>query len=178
MYNEKEIEEIKVELRKENIEVLERKIKSLQSLKCRWKKIENKKDDMEKLLIDERIIKEVIIEKKEIKVVIYERSYEEISCMNYEEVMKGIKNIDSILCIERSKGDEWRNEEKIEKCGVVREWLVSRKEIVSGNNLGKISVIDILRKLEDVGSVNELKDWLIEKSGVSKEEIEKMLIEE
>ena len=133
---------------------------------------------MEKLLIDERIIKEVIIEKKEIKVVIYERSIEEVNCMNYEEVVKGIKNIDSILCIEKNKGDKWRNEEKIEKCGKVRKWLVDRKEIVSGNNLGKVSVIDVLRKLEDIKDIEELRNWLIEKSGIDKEEVEKMLIEE
>lgn len=178
MMNEREILKMKEELRKESIEVLERKIQSLQSLKCRWKKIENKKNEMEELLVKERIVKEVIIEKKEIKVVIYERNMEDILVMNYEEVMKGIKNIDSILCIEKSKNDEYRNDEKIEKCNRVREWLINRKNVVSGNSLGKISVSDVLRKIEDVKDLEELRIWLVEKSGLSEEEIKDIIKED
>lgn len=178
MISEKEILGMKEELRKEKIEVLERKIQSLQSLKCRWKKIENKKEEMEDLLVRERIVKEVIMEKKEVKVVIYERSMEEIMVMNYEEVMKGIKNIDSILCIEKSKNDEYRNDEKIEKCNVVREWLVNRKNVVSGNSLGKISISDVLRKIEDCKELEDIRVWLVEKSGLSEEEIKDIIKED
>jgi hypothetical protein len=171
MLNEKEIMDMKEVLRSESMEELDKRIKSLQSMKCRLKKIESKKDEMEEVLIKERIVREVIIEKKEIKVVIYERSIEDIGSMNYEEVMKGIKNIDSILCIENSKDKEFKNMDKIGKCIKVREWLISRKKVVSGSELGKVNISDIYRKLEDIKDIDELKKWLIEKSGLTEENL-------
>jgi hypothetical protein len=157
----KEINEMKEELRKWNMEDLEKKIKSLQSLKCRLKKIEKRKKEMEDVLEKERIIREVIIEKSEKKVSIYEREEEEIKVMNVEEVLRGIKNIDSILCIEKSK--DKMNEEKIEKCNKVRVWLVERKEEVEGNNKGNVKISDVLRKMEDCKSLEDLKIWLLDK---------------
>jgi hypothetical protein len=119
---------------------------------------------MELILEKERIVREVIIEKTERKNFIYERSKEEIDCMNMEEVMKGIKNIDSILCIENGKEDKFKNLEKIEKCNMVRGWLIERKEIVSGSSLGKVNISDVLRKIEDCKNLEDLKVWLEEKS--------------
>lgn len=159
-----EVLEMKEELRKYSLEDLTKKVKSLQSVKCRYGKIEKKKSEMELILEKERIVREVIIEKTERKNFIYERSKEEIDCMNMEEVMKGIKNIDSILCIENGKEDKFKNLEKIEKCNMVRGWLIERKEIVSGSSLGKVNISDVLRKIEDCKNLEDLKVWLEEKS--------------
>lgn len=164
MLSKKEILEVKEDLRNWELVDLEKKIKSLQSLKSRYGKIEKKKKEMEDILIKERIVREVIIEKKEKKVFIYERLENEIMVMSIEEVMRGIKNIDSILCIERSKELEFQDKEKMVKCDNVREWLVNRKLEVSGNSSGKVNVSDVLRKIEDVESIEDLKEWLVEKS--------------
>lgn len=162
MRNELEVMKYKEELRVESLEVLEKKSKSLDSSICRKKKMEFDVEEMNNLLEEKRIIREVIIEKKEIKVVIYERSLEDIEVMNYEEVMKGIKNIDSLLCIELGKNDNFRNDEKVEKCKKVREWLIDRKNIVSGSSLGKVNISDVMRKIEDIKDLEELKEWLVE----------------
>lgn len=159
-----EVMEIKEDLRKWGMEELEKKSKSLDSLICRKKKMEYDVEEMNKLLEMKRIVKEVIIEKKEKKVVIYERSEEEIKVMNIEEVLKGLKNVDSIKCLELGKKSELVSKEKLEKLDKVREWLVNRKNEVSGNSLGKISISDVLRKIEDCKDLEELKIWLEEKS--------------
>ena len=163
MLSMKEVLEMKKVLRSWSLVDLEKKIKSFQSLKCRYGKIEKKKKEMEDVLEKERIVREIIIEKKEKKVVLYERSKEEISVLNIEEVMRGIKNIDSILCIEKGKEEKFRNDEKLEKCGIVREWLVERKEEVNGNSLGNVKVSDVVRKIEDCKDLEELKEWLMNK---------------
>lgn len=163
MLSVNEILEMKEELRSWSIEDLEKKIKSFQSLKSRYGKIEKKKSELEGVLIKERIVREVIIEKKEKKVVIYERLKDEIMVMNIEEVMRGLKNIDSILCIEKGKELKFRNLEKISKCDIVRVWLVERKLEVSGNSLGNVKISDVLRKIEDCNDLSELVEWLLNK---------------
>lgn len=163
MMKKEEVMKMKEDLRKESILDLEKKMKVFGSKKCRMKKIEYNVKDMEKLLEEERICREVIIEKKEKKVYIYERSEEDIKNMNIEEVMKGIKNIDSLMCIEKGMREEVINYEKLEKCKKVRGWLVERKKIVSGSELGKINVSDLLRKLEDLESVEDVRNWILER---------------
>lgn len=160
----KEIEALKEELRTWTMEDLEKKSKSYDSLICRKKKMEYDPLEMEDLVLKKRIIREVIIEKKEVKAVIYERSEDEIMVMNIEEVMKGIKNVDSIKCIELAKKDEMQDKSKLEKLETVRTWLLNRKEEVSGNSLGKVSILDVLRKIEDCKTLEDLTEWLLEKS--------------
>lgn len=160
----KEIESMKVELRSWELVDLEKKLRSFQSKVCRLKKIEKRKKEMMECLEKERIIKEVIIEKKEKKVSIYEREKEEIMIMDIEEIMKGIKNVDSIKCIELSKDDDKIDKKKLSKLEVVRKWLVERKEEIKGSSKGLINVSDVIRKLEDIESMEELKKWLLEKS--------------
>lgn len=159
----KEIEAMKEELRSWELVALEKKLRSFQSKVCRLKKIEKRKKEMIECLEKERIIKEVIIEKKEKKVSIYEREKDEIMCMDIEEVMRGIKNVDSIKCIELSKDDDKIDKEKLKKLEVVREWLIDRKEEVKGSSKGLINVSDVVRKLEDIESIEELKEWLLNK---------------
>lgn len=164
MMNVKEIEKMKNDLRKKDVVELEKLMKNYSSKKCRLKKIEYDVKEMEELLENERICREVIIEKKEKKSVIYERLEEEIKVMNIEEVMKGIKNVDSLRCIENGKRDEFKDKSKIEKMEKVREWLLERKKEVEGNSNGSIKISDVIRKIEDVKSLEELKSWLEEKS--------------
>lgn len=170
VFSKEEVLKLKEDYRKVDVVELEKKIRSISSMKCRYRKMENKLEEMERLVVEERIIREILNEGKEKKVVIYERRKDEIDCMSYEEVFKGIKNIDSILCIERSKEDKYKDENKIRKCDEVREWLVERRNVVSGNNLGLVKISDVLRKMEDVSSLDELKEWL--ESKVKKEENE------
>jgi hypothetical protein len=162
--DEKEVLKVKEELRKLSLEELRKSGKNYDSLICRRKKMEFDVDEMDYLLLMKRMIREVIIEKEEKKSVIYERLEAEIKVMNIEEVMKGIKNVDSIKCIELSKKEEMRSKEKLDKLEVVREWLLKRKEEISGNSLGKVNISDVLRKIEDCKDLEELKNWLVEKS--------------
>lgn len=155
----KDIERIKEELRSWDLVDLKKKLGSLSSRKCRLKKIERKKVEMLDVLENERIVREVINEKSEKKLSIYERDREDINCMSYEEVMKGIKNVDSIKCIELSKDNV--NDEKLDKLEKVRVWLVDRKKEVEGSSRGMIRISDIVRKLEDIKNVEELKEWLL-----------------
>jgi len=160
----KEVIEMKKELRLMDVESL-RKLKrsSVDSKVCRLKKTEYDVNKMNELLEKGRIIVEVISEKVERKVVIYEREEEEIKVMNYEEVMKGIKNVDSLRCIEGGKNEKFKDLKKIEKLEKVREWLLDRKKEVEGNKNGNIKISDIVRKIEDIKDIEELKKWLLEK---------------
>ena len=160
----KEVIEMKKELRLLDVESL-RKLKrsSVDSKVCRLKKTEYDVNKMNELLEKGRIIVEVINEKVEKKVVIYEREEEEIKVMNYEEVMKGIKNVDSLRCIEGGKNEKFKDLKKIEKLEKVREWLLDRKKEVEGNKNGNIKISDIVRKIEDIKDIEELKKWLLEK---------------
>lgn len=160
----KEIIEMKKELRLLDVESL-RKLKrsSVDSKVCRLKKTEYDVNKMNELVKKGRIIVEVINEKVEKKVVIYEREEEEIKVMNYEEVMKGIKNVDSLRCIEGGKNEKFKDLKKIEKLEKVREWLLDRKKEVEGNKNGNIKISDIVRKIEDIKDIEELKKWLLEK---------------
>lgn len=155
----KDIERMKEELISWDLVDLKKKLGSLSSRKCRLKKIERKKVEMLDVLENERIVREVINEKSEKKLSIYERDREDINCMSYEEVMKGIKNVDSIKCIELSKDNV--NDEKLDKLEKVRVWLVDRKKEVEGSSKGMIRISDIVRKLEDIKNVEELKEWLL-----------------
>lgn len=164
--NEVEYMEYKEELRKDNVEELRRKKKSVDSSICRLRKREYKKDEMDCLLIKGRGIVEVISEKLERKNVWYERSEDDIKILCYEEVVKGMNSLYSILCIERGKLGKFRNDEKIVKCEKVMEYLKERKKEVEGNRNGVVKVDDIMRKLEDIKDIEDLKKWLVEKSKI------------
>lgn len=160
MMNEKEVIEMKEELRKEELIDLEKRVKSLDSKICRLKKMEYDSNKMKEFLEERRIYREVVIEKKEKKVVIYDREKSEIDSMSFEEVVRGIRNVDSIKCIELGKNEKFRSIEKLEKLEKVREWLIDRKGVVDGNSMGKVKVSDVMRVLEDIESIEDLKKWL------------------
>ena len=163
MRNEKEIKVLKEELRKCEVVELEKKIKSLQSMKCRLRKMDNNVDKMNDILEEERIYREVVNEKKERKLFIYERNEDDIFSMSYEEVMKGIKNCDSIKCLELSKNEEFMDNDKLVKVEKIREWLIERKKEVSKLDAGLIRISDVINMLDMVSSLKDLKEWLLNK---------------
>ena len=122
MTNLKEIEKVAREFNND-VDLVSKEIKRLQSVKCRLKKFKNRSDydlKMTEVLQQEEVLKEVrnLLNPKEKPVTMYVK--EDVDRLDYDETVKALKSIQSKKCLTRwltgkdGDNDEYRNACKIE----------------------------------------------------------------
>lgn len=122
MTNLKEIEKVAKEFNND-VDLVSKEIKRLQSVKCRLKKFKGRSDydlKMTEVLQQEQVLKEVrsLLDPKEKPVTMYVK--EDVDRLDYDETVKAIKSIQSKKCLTRwlnekdGDNDEYRNACKIE----------------------------------------------------------------
>ena len=122
MTNLKEIEKVAREFNND-VDLVSKEIKRLQSVKCRLKKFKNRSVydlKMTEVLQQEEVLKEVrnLLNPKEKPVTMYVK--EDVDRLDYDETVKALKSIQSKKCLTRwltgkdGDNDEYRNACKIE----------------------------------------------------------------
>lgn len=122
MTNLKEIEKVAREFNND-VDLVSKEIKRLQSVKCRLKKFKNRSDydlKMTEVLQQEQVLKEVrnLLSPKEKPVTMYVK--EDVDRLDYDETVRALKSIQSKKCLTRwltgkdGDNDEYRNACKIE----------------------------------------------------------------
>ena len=122
MTNLKEIGKVAREFNND-VDLVSKEIKRLQSVKCRLKKFKNRSDydlKMTEVLQQEEVLKEVrnLLNPKEKPVTMYVK--EDVDRLDYDETVKALKSIQSKKCLTRwltgkdGDNDEYRNACKIE----------------------------------------------------------------
>lgn len=122
MTNLKEIEKVAREFNND-VDLVSKEIKRIQSVKCRLKKFKNRSDydlKMTEVLQQEEVLKEVrnLLNPKEKPVTMYVK--EDVDRLDYDETVKALKSIQSKKCLTRwltgkdGDNDEYRNACKIE----------------------------------------------------------------
>ena len=122
MTNLKEIEKVAREFNND-VDLVSKEIKRLQSIKCRLKKFKGRSDydlKMTEVLQQEQVLKEVrsLLDPKEKPVTMYVK--EDVDRLDYDETVKALKSIQSKKCLTRwltgkdGDNDEYRNACKIE----------------------------------------------------------------
>lgn len=115
-----------------SVELINNKIKSLQSRRCRLKKFKNSseyQDEMTQLLQYEQILKEAkstLVPKKKF---VTEYNQEDINKLDFDETRKALKSIQSKKCLSQQYGqeDEYLKAENIES--MLKEHLQNVKPL-------------------------------------------------
>ena len=134
-----------------SVELIENKIKSLQSRRCRLKKMKNSADyeeEMTKLLQYEQVLKEAkatLVPKKKF-VTDFDES--DINVLDFDETRKAIKSIQSKKCLSQQYGqeDEYQKSLKIEE--MLKKHLETVKP-VEDSYLRKSDLITIIETIEN-----------------------------
>ena len=165
MTNLTEIEKIANEFNND-LELVSKKLKSLQSTKCRLKKLKNKpgyQAEMTEVLKQEQILKEAkaLLDPKEKTVTTFEQA--DVDKLDYDETIKAIKSIQSKktnsrwLTTEEGNNDEYRNACKIEAM------LLEHKKNVKPVDEAYIRKTDLETIIETIESSGELStDRIVE----------------
>ena len=146
----KEIKKLAEKL--ENVEEVEKELKRVQSIKCRFKKQKARKDyesEMTKIVKYEQALKEVrdYFEPKTIPVTMMTKK--DIEKLNFDETMKAIKSIQSKKC-----NSQWlENNNEYEKACEIEKMLLDHKKVVKpieDTVVKKSTVNDIVNHIENL----------------------------
>ena len=162
MTNLKEIERVAMEY-DNDVELVAKELKRLQSAKCRLKNFKGRSDydvKMTEILKKEQVLKEVrsLLDPKEKPVTMY--TEEDVKKLDFDETVKAIKSIQSKKCLTRwltgedGNNDEYRNACKIES------WLNDhKKEIkpVDDAYIRRSDLQTIIDTIESSGSLSQEK---------------------
>ena len=170
MTNLKNIEKVANELNND-IELVKKELKRIQSVKCRLKKMKGRSTyeiEMKKVLEEEQVLKEVrsLLEPKEKTVTTFEQS--DVDVLDYDETIKAIKSIQSkktltkYLTSEAGNNDEYREACRIEqmllehksKIRPIDETVVRKSDLItiidtikSSGNLSQERIVELLESL-------------------------------
>ena len=160
MTNLREVEKKAMELNNDLFEVA-KELKRIQSVKCRLKKQKGRSDYdelMKNVLAEEQLVKEVrqLLDPKEKSVTKYEQ--EDVDQLDYDEVVKAIRSIQSKktltrwLTTEDGNNDEYRNACRIE------EMLIERRnqiKPVDNEYVRKTDLQTIIDTIESSGNLSQ-----------------------
>lgn len=162
MTNMKEIEKV-AEKFENNVELIAKELKRVQSLKCRLKKQKGKKtyeEEMIEVVAYEQVLKEArqLLCPKEKHVTMY--TQEDVDKLDYDETVKAIRSIQSKKTLTRwltpIEGD---NEEYKKACEIERMLVERRESIKPVDNefIRKTSLQTIIDTIESSGELSQEK---------------------
>ncbi len=148
---------------KGSVELVNKKIKSIQSMKSRLKKQKSKptyNDEMATILKEEQLLKEVrnYLEPKEMTVTTM--SKDDIKLLNYEETVRALKSIQSKKSLTRYNEDQT----EFNMACQIETWLKEHRELVKDVHdtvVRKSDINDIIEHLENQEQQLD-KDYVIE----------------
>lgn len=160
--NLKEIEKI-AEKFENNVDLISKEIKRVQSIKCRLKKQKGKKsyeEEMTNVLSYEEVLKEAkqLLDPREKPVTMY--TQEDVDRLDYDETIKAIRSIQSKKTLSKwlteneGDNDEYRNACKIEKMLVERRNLIKP---VDNDHIRKTDLQTIIDTIEESGKLSQEK---------------------
>lgn len=134
-----------------SVELVNKKIKSIQSMKSRLKKQKSKptyNDEMATILKEEQLLKEVrnYLEPKEMTVTTM--SKDDIKLLNYEETVRALKSIQSKKSLTRYNEDQT----EFNMACQIETWLKEHRELVKDVHdtvVRKSDINDIIEHLEN-----------------------------
>ncbi len=169
MTNLKEVEKV-CKKYENNVELIKKELKRIQSIKCRLKKMKGKstyQTEMSDILRIEQILKESrnLLEPKDKFVTNYNQ--EDINQLDYDETIKAIRSIQSKKTLSKwlttteNDNDEYRNALKIESMLIERRNInqpvdnqyIRKTDIqtiidtIESNKLSQEKVVELLQKL-------------------------------
>lgn len=132
------------------LDAVQKKLKSLQSQKCRLKKMKNKPDyqvRMTEILQEEQVVKEVRSLLTEKKKSVPDFTQEDVNLLDYEATMKAIKSIQSKKCLSQNDEAEYN------RAVIVEKMLLEHKKQVKPVDETSVKKIEILHLLEEVDNL-------------------------
>lgn len=162
MTNLKEIEKISNKF-ENNVELISKELKRVQSIKCRLKKQKGKssyEQDMSEVLRYEQVLKEArqLLEPKEKTVTMYEQN--DVDQLDYDETIKAIRSIQSKKTLTRwlttIEGD---NDEYRKACQIETMLIARREQIkpIDNEHVRKSDIQTIIDTIETSGSLSQEK---------------------
>lgn len=162
MTNMKEVEKV-AEKFENNVELIAKELKRVQSIKCRLKRQKGKKtyeDEMTEVVKYEQVLKEArqLLDPKEKPVTMY--TQDDVDQLDYDETIKAIRSIQSKKTLTRwltdveGDNDEYRNACKIEAM------LIERRESikpVDNEYVRKTDLQTIIDTIEESGKLSQEK---------------------
>ena len=159
--NLKEIEKVAMEFGN-NVDLVAKEIKRLQSAKCRLKKFKGRSDydyKMDEILRKEEVLKEVknLLEPKEKPVTMYEQ--EDVDMLDYDEAIKARRSIQSKKCLTRwltekdGDNDEYRKACKIEE--MLNEHISKLKPVDDDKYIRRTDLQTIIDTIEESGNLSQ-----------------------
>jgi len=154
MINLEKVQEVCVKFCND-VELLQKEIKRIQSVKCRLKKQKGKKsyqDEMTEVLQQEQILKEAknLLEPKEKPVTMY--TLADIKKLDYDETVKAIRSIQSKKTLTKWLNDEAGNNDEYRKACEIEQMLLEHKLTVApvdDLNVRKTEIQTIIDVLEE-----------------------------
>jgi len=144
-----------------DIEVVKKELKRIQSVKCRLLKQKGRKDyelAMTECLKEEQLLKEVrsLIEPKEKSVP--EMTKEDIERLNYDQTIKAIKSIQSKKTLTKWLTTEEGNNDEYRKACKVEEMLLEHKNNVRPIEDTTIKKTDLVKIIETIENNKDLSN--------------------
>lgn len=162
MTNLKEIEKV-AEKFNNDIELVAKELKRVQSIKCRLKKQKGKKtyeEEMTEVVKYEQVLKEArqLISPKEKPVTMYDQ--DDVNKLDYDETVKAIRSIQSKKTLTRWLTDvEGDNDEYRKACEIEKMLIARRNEIkpVDNEYVRKTDLQTIIDTIEESGKLSQEK---------------------
>ena len=162
MTNLKEVEKI-AEKFENNVDLVAKELKRVQSLKCRLKKQKGKKtyeEEMTEVVKYEQVLKEArqLLNPKEKPVTMY--TQEDVDQLDYDETVKAIRSIQSKKVLTKWLTDvEGDNDEYRKACEIEKMLIERRKSTkpVDDEYIRKTDVQTIIDTIESSGNLSQEK---------------------
>lgn len=162
MTSMKEIEKL-AEKFNNDVAVIAKELKRVQSIKCRLKKQKGKKtyeDEMTEVVKYEQVLKEArqLLDPKEKPVTMY--TTEDVEKLDYDETIKAIRSIQSKKTLTKWLTDEAGNNDEYRKACKIEKLLVARRNAikpVDNEYVRKTDVQTIIDTIESSGSLSQKK---------------------
>lgn len=162
MTNLKEIEAMAAKY-DNDLELVAKELKRLQSVKCRLKKFKGRSDyevKMTEVLKQEQVLKEVrsLLDPREKPVTMYVK--EDVDRLDYDETVKALKSIQSKKCLSRWLTEEDGNNDEYKRACQIEAWLNEHKKEVKPVDDAYIRRSDlqtIIDTIEDSGNLSQEK---------------------
>lgn len=162
MTNLKEIEKIANKF-ENNVDLVSKEIKRVQSIKCRLKKQKGKKsyeDEMKEVLSYEQVLKEArqLLDPKEKPVTMY--TQEDVDQLDYDETVKAIRSIQSKKTLSKWLTDVEGDNDEYRKACEIEKMLVERRnniKPVDNEYIRKTDLQTIIDTIEESGKLSQEK---------------------
>jgi hypothetical protein len=160
MTNLKEVEKI-AEKFNNNVDLVAKELKRVQSLKCRLKKQKGKKtyeEEMTEVIKYEQVLKEArqLLNPKEKPVTKY--TQEDVDQLDYEETIKAIRSIQSKKTLTKWLTDVEGDNDEYRKACEIEKMLIKRRESIKpidDEYIRKTDVQTIIDTIESSGNLSQ-----------------------